>query len=515
MSILHCIIAAICVETPLMDKKDKMKYMDRIFFPRSIAIIGASEVPGKWGFLLTSNILGGGYEGDVFPVNPKKDKVMGLKAYPSIKDIPGEVDLAIIAIPARLVPDAFKECVAKGIHAAVVITSGFRETGEEGARLQSVITDIAEQGDMVFVGPNTMGTVSTFHNLISMGVPLSPMPGGLAVISQSGNIGNQMIDWATHKGFNVGFYAGTGNEAMLKTSDLLEYFGSKEEVKALALYIEGLDNGRDFMDAARRITRTKPVIALKAGATSSGSKAAKSHTGSMAGSFEVFSAMFKQAGIVQVGTPSELVNVAGAMSNIPVPRGNRIGIMTLGGGWGVVTADECEKSGLYLPPLSEEIIGDLDKRLPGYWNRTNPIDTVGETDIELQVHILNVLAHWDAVDSIIALGMVGREVYLANSIKYHERVSGKKMDPDVVDALMRKYHNVEMRFFTEAARLQSETSKPIIAVSLSGGSTETIVRIKEHGNILFLSTPEQAVNIIKHMYVYRKYLDGYGIRVSR
>ncbi len=497
-----------------MEKKDKMKHIDRIFYPRSIAIIGASEIPGKWGFLLTSNILGGGYEGDVFPVNPKKDKIMGLRAYPNVKDIPFDIDLAIIAIPARLVPNAFRDCVTKGIHAAIVITSGFRETGEEGSRLQDELSSIAEQGDLVFIGPNTMGTVSTFHNLISMGVPLSPMPGGLAVISQSGNIGNQMIDWATHKGFGVGFYAGTGNEAMLKTTDLLEYFGLRKEVKALALYIEGLDDGRNFMDTARRITKDKPVVALKAGATSSGSKAAKSHTGSMAGSFEVFSAMFKQAGIVQVDTPSELVNVAGAMSNLPVPRGNRVGIMTLGGGWGVVTADECEKSGLDLPPLSDEIINDLDKRLPGYWNRTNPIDTVGETDIELHVHILNLLAHWDEVDSIIALGMVGREVYLANSIKYNERVSGKKMDPDVVEALMRKYHNLEMRFFAEAARLQTYTGKPIIAVSLSGGSTETIVRIKEHGSVLFLSTPEQAVNIIKHMYVYRKYLDGLEARAS-
>jgi acetyltransferase len=189
--------------------------LDAMFFPGSIAIIGASDVPRKWGFMITTAITSGGYKGKIFPVNPKKEIILGLKAYPSLDVISEPVDLAIITIPASLVAQALRDCIRKGIHAVVLISSGFKETGEEGAQLEKEITEIARQGDLLFIGPNTMGIISTHGNLTSIGVPIFPKQGALGIISQSGNLGVQIIQWTIHRGMGVGFYAGTGNEAML------------------------------------------------------------------------------------------------------------------------------------------------------------------------------------------------------------------------------------------------------------------------------------------------------------
>ncbi|RLA99204.1 MAG: CoA-binding protein, partial [Deltaproteobacteria bacterium] len=363
-----------------MSKKDLMDKLDLMFFPKSLAIIGASNVPGKWGSMITTSILGKGYKGKIFPVNPKQEIISGLKAYPRLDAIPEDIDLAILVIPARLIPDALRDCITKDIHAAVIITSGFKETGKAGAALEEEITEIAKQGDLVFIGPNTMGIASEYNDLEAIPAPMGAKEGGLGIISQSGNLGLQIMQWVAHKEIGLCFYAGTGNEALLKASDLLAYFGYRDEVKVIAMYIEGIENGIEFKEIARQVTKKKPVIALKAGRSQRGSKAAQSHTGSMAGSFAAYSAMFKQTGIIQVRTPYELLNVAGALTNLPVPRSNRVGIMSLGGGWGVIAADECEDAGLVLPDLSDDIIKDLDTHLPEFWNRSNPIDIVGEGD---------------------------------------------------------------------------------------------------------------------------------------
>ncbi|MEA3222596.1 MAG: CoA-binding protein [Thermodesulfobacteriota bacterium] len=490
--------------------KDEMLFhnLDKMFFPNTVAIIGASDVPGKWGFLLTSNILGGGYKGKVLPVNPNKKSIMGLKVYNCLKDIQEDVDLAVITIPANSLPSILEDCIAKGIHAVVVITSGFSEVGNKGAELERRISEIASKGDLTFIGPNTMGIVSAHNNLVAVGAPLSPIEGGLGIISQSGNLGVQIIQWAMSKGIGVGIYAGTGNEALLKTTDILSYFGHRDEVKAIALYVEGIDDGRTFMEVTRQITKAKPVITLKAGRTATGAMAAKSHTGSMAGSFEVYSAVFKQAGVIQVDSPSELLSVAGAMSILPIPRGNRVGIMSLGGGWGVVTADECEGAGLEIPTLSEDIIKDLSSELPSFWNRANPIDLVGEPDPDLHIHALNLLANWDKVDSIIALGIIGQTSFYRATLANQERISGKRFRRETIDSIIKARSDTEKRFLTEMARLQKKTSKPIIAISLGGDDARFVNRIDGYGSVTTLSTPEEAVNIIKHMARYRRYLDN-------
>ncbi|MBN1636592.1 MAG: CoA-binding protein [Deltaproteobacteria bacterium] len=492
-----------------MDNNHLKNRLDKMFFPQSIALIGASDVPGKWGNLILMSVLGGGYTGKIYPVNPKKDSILDIKTYPILSDIPDDIDLAIITIPARLVPDALKNCISKGIDSVVVISSGFKETGSEGAELEKEICRIAREGDLLFIGPNTMGIASAHHHFEAVPTPTAARPGGLAIISQSGNLGLQIMKWTAHKDIGLSIYAGTGNEALLKASDLVTYLGKLDEVKAIAMYIEGITNGREFREHAKIITKKKPIIALKTGRSKSGSKAAQSHTGSMAGSFATYSAMFRQTGIIQVRTPSELLNVAAAMTHLPVPKSNRVGIMTMGGGWGVITADECEDSNLELPALSQEIIKDLDNLLPDYWNRSNPIDVVGEGDPDLYLHVIEALAKWDEIDSVIALGIVGRSMFIEDMIECQEKIDGKIFSRELKLSILKDQIKTEQRIISGIGRIQKETGKPIPVVALTEGGL--ILTDTEYGGVISLSTPEEAVNILAHMARYGQYLSNSNI----
>jgi acyl-CoA synthetase (NDP forming) len=481
------------------------KKLDAMFFPESVAIIGASDIPGKWGFMITTAIISGGFKGKIYPINTKKDLILDLKTYPDLESIPDKVDLAIITIPAVHVSNALKDCIKKGTKSVVIISSGFRETGKEGLKLEYEINEIAKDSGLIFLGPNTMGTISTHAGLTAIGVPVFPGKGSLGIISQSGNIGVQIIQWTINRGMGVCFYAGTGNEAVLKAGMLLEYFGERDEVNGIAMYLEGVENGRRFMDTARKVTRKKPVVALKTGRSKTGSKAAQSHSGALAGTFETYTAMFKQTGIIQVRNPTELLNVAGAMTNLPIPKSNRVGIMSLGGGWGVVTADECEGAGLVLPALSNDIIKELNKRLPAYWNKSNPIDLVGESKPELHLATLELLAKWDMIDSIIALGVVGTLKIVEDFIESQEKIGGHLFSKELKLTVIKDHIRTENKFISEMARLQKETGKPIIAVSLGEG-VQTLQHTS-YGPAMCLTTPEEAASILSYMAGYRYYLD--------
>jgi acyl-CoA synthetase (NDP forming) len=484
---------------------DLRKKLDAMFFPESVAIIGASDIPGKWGFMITTAIVSGGFKGKIYPINTKKDLILDLKTYPDLESIPDKVDLAIITIPAVHVGNALRDCIKKGTTAVVVISSGFRETGNEGLKLENEIDEIAKDSGLIFLGPNTMGTISTHAGLTAIGVPVFPGKGSLGIISQSGNIGVQIIQWTINRGMGVCFYAGTGNEAVLKADMLLEYFGERDEVNGIAMYLEGVENGRRFMDTAKKVTRKKPVVALKTGRSKTGSKAAQSHSGALAGSFETYTAMFKQSGIIQVRNPTEMLNVAGAMTNLPIPKSNRVGIMSLGGGWGVVTADECEGAGLVLPALSNNIIEELNKRLPSYWNKSNPIDLVGESKPELHLATLELLAKWDMIDSIIALGVVGTLKIVEDFIESQEKIGGHLFSKELKLSVIKDHIRTENKFISEMARLQKETGKPIIAVSLGEG-VQTLQHTS-YGPAMCLTTPEEAASILSYMAGYRYYLD--------
>jgi acyl-CoA synthetase (NDP forming) len=290
---------------------------DRLFNPRSVAIVGASNLPGKWGFMMPMNVIGGGYRGKIYLVNPREKRILGFPAYPSIREIDDEIDLLVVAIPASKVIGVIEEAVEKGIRNAVVVSSNFSEVGEEGAKLERRLREVATAGGLSIVGPNTMGIYSASSDLCCMGAPVYPVKGSVGFVSQSGNLGIQLMAWGQRRGIGFSRFVGSGNAANTDIADFLRYLGDDPLTDTIILYIEGLKDGRGFLDIACEITKRKPIIALKAGKGSKGQSAVLSHTGSLAGEFKLFQGMMEQAGIIEAETTEELVDLAAAYSIIP------------------------------------------------------------------------------------------------------------------------------------------------------------------------------------------------------
>ena len=293
-------------------------------------------------------------------------------------EIPGPVDLAVVTIPAAKVLDLIPQFQAKGIRNMLLITSGFAETGAEGRRLEEELVREAREAGILILGPNTMGICNPHESLFCCGSNVRPKPGTTTIVSQSGNLGVQLLGFAEHEGVGIRAFSGSGNEAMITIEDYMEAFEVDELTQTVVLYLESIKNGRRFFEAARRVGKKKPVVMLKGGRTQAGNRAAASHTGALASNIRVFEAAARQAGIVVVEQPMDLLDLSAAFSSLPLPRGNRVAVMTLGGGWGVVASDLCVENGLTIPDLSPELIARIDRILPPYWSRSNPIDLVGE-----------------------------------------------------------------------------------------------------------------------------------------
>jgi acyl-CoA synthetase (NDP forming) len=381
---------------------------DAIFRPQSVALIGASRDPRKWGFKIGLNVIAEKFRGDFYLVNPRETEFLSRRVYPGVRDIPGPVELAVIVIPAPLVPAALKECGAKGVKAAVVITSGFSELSPEGEKQEKEITRIAREHGIALVGPNTMGIYSADVKLHALMVPVAPFPGRISFISQSGNLGVQLL--TESRSNEVGFqkFVSNGNEAMLHSEDYLEYFGSDPETRTIMMYLEGFKNPQRFLEIARWVSREKPIVLLKGGKTDSGARAALSHTGAMKSAREISSAIFRQAGITEVEDTTELLDVAKGFERLPLPRGPNVGIITGGGGWGVITTDACELRGLQVPPLAAGLTEDLRKIMPDFWPGGNPIDLVATVRSRVVQACLERLVAEPYIDAVIALGVANR-----------------------------------------------------------------------------------------------------------
>ena len=477
-----------------------------LFNPRSVALIGASNNLGKWGAIVFMNIVLGGYQGKLYPVNPREETVLGRKAYPNVGLIPDPVDLAIIAIPAHVTMEAVRDCIRKGIRMAVVITSDFSETGEEGARLERELTETARSSGLRLVGPNTMGIFSASACLTALMPPVRPRKGNVSLVSQSGNIGTQMLGWGEK--FGVGFhkYVSSGNEGDLRSEDYIDFLGKDPETGVLLLYMEGLDDGREFFETSRKITPRKPMIALKGGKTSAGARAAKSHSGAMAGVKEVYEAAFRQAGIIWASTPEEMLEWAAAFSSLPLPRGNRVGILTRGGGWGVITADACNEFGLEVPPLDEKIVRTMDDFLPAYWSRGNPVDMVATMGMEEYVKGLEALIAWENVDSVISLS--GNAGPLAAMVPDMKKRAESVIPPEKMDALVQRLSEARTLISRRVGELMEKYGKPIFAVgaNLVGRSGSQ----PERSPIAQFRTPERAAKAAAVLYEYYRYRKGIG-----
>lgn len=483
----------------------------KMFNPKSIAFIGASAQLGKWGNMLMTNVLAGGYEGEVYLVNPKADEIAGRKVYKTIGDVPGPVDLAIVTVPAIQSLALIPALKAKGIKYMLLISSGFGEVGPEGRELEKKLVSLAAENGVSVLGPNTMGICNPHIKFYCVGSPCWPKAGSIGLLSQSGNLGTQLMAFAEAEGIGIRSFCGSGNEAMITIEDYLRTSAMDNTTKSIILYVESMKDGRRFFRTAQKVSRRKPIVLLKGGRTAAGSRAAASHTGALASNIKILNAACRQAGVVLAEQPMDLLDLSAAFSSLPLPRGKRVAIMTLGGGWGVVTTDLCIENGLEVPHLTKDVIEQINQILPPYWSKENPIDLVGEMGADIPAKVLEILAKWDQCDAIIHLGVVGRLRLIDTMIKA-ARDTGQVINQDLYDLGMKMYKDSEAEVFQHSAQLMEKYGKPILGVFLDDVHSKTITEIpgSPYSGIAFL-TPERAVKVLSRMVSYQSWLKREGI----
>ncbi len=371
--------------------------------PRAVAVIGASESPTKIGHQVLANLVRSGFKGDVYPINPKADEILGLKCYASVLDIPGVLDLVVIVVPTALVAGVLEESGKKGAKGAVVITAGFREAGGEGPKREAQLLEIAHKYGMRIIGPNCLGFINTWTPIDTSFAVEATGPGTIAFCSQSGALGTAVLDYALAGDINLSHFVSLGNKADVDEVDLLNAWREDEHTRVILAYIEGLKDGPAFMQAARQTVRIKPVIAVKSGRTASGSKAVSSHTGSLAGADAAYDAAFRQAGVFRARSVQELFDYAIAFASQPVLKGNRIAIVTNAGGPGVMATDALEDNNLVLSQLLPETEAALAPGLPAAASTHNPVDVLGDAPSSRYLFALNIVLQDPGVDGILVI----------------------------------------------------------------------------------------------------------------
>ena len=467
-----------------------------LFQPRNVAVVGASNTFGKIGGATLAAILSGEFRGEIFPVNPYESVVLGLKAYPNVTSIPKDVDLVVLTVPANTAVEVLRECEKKGVKACIIITAGFKEVGGEGERLQNEISEIGKRSGMKIVGPNCMGVYSASGNLTAIMSPINPNRGNIAMVSQSGTLGMVLMDSISKTGAGFTKFVSSGNEAVLKLEDYLEYYSSDPDAGVVVAFIEGIRDGRRFIDVARRLTSKKPFIAIKAGKTKAGSEAARSHTSSIAGSIQVFRAVAKQTGIVLAENSDELVDYATAFAKCPLPKGRRVGILSGAGGWAVLTADACEEYGLEVPPLSASVVEKISERAPSYWSHRNPIDLVSSLDIGLFKFCGEILFEEDIVDVLLY-------AYIAYDFSSSfDSLSKIPIFSEEEIETFRKGSRLFMRALAESASsINEKYGKPVLFVTRDSEVQNTL----KNSRVPVFGSPIRAVKCIAKMVEYREY----------
>ena len=453
--------------------------LDKIFNPKSIAVVGASDEEGSVGYALMKNFVDLKFEGKVYPVNIRKPEVLGLKAYQSVDQIPEPVDLAVIATPSRTVPDVLEECGKAGIGGIIIISAGFKEIGPEGKALEQRIIEIRKKYNMRIVGPNCLGAIRPSNRLNATFISKMPKPGNIAFISQSGALGSAILDWAIHE--NIGFsnFVSVGSMIDVDFGDLIDYFGTDPKTRSILMYVEGITRAREFMSAARHFARTKPIIVVKAGKFSESAKAAASHTGSLTGEDMIYDKAFKRAGIVRVDEIADLFNCAEVLGMQPLPQGPNLAIITNAGGPGVMATDALIAQGGKLAKLSQKTMEKLNNVLPHYWSRGNPIDILGDAKADRFRAVVEACLDDENIDGILV-------IYTAQAVA--EPVEVAKSIVDLYKS--RGFHN-----------------KTILTSFMGYGVVEDANRIFNQNNLPTYSTPEQAIKAYQYMYQYKRNLE--------
>jgi len=423
-----------------------------VLAPSSVAIVGASDDPRKWGGSALRNLLDGGYDGAIYPVNAKGGEFLGLRAYSSLAELPVAPDLVLMAVGGHQVKGVLEDCGRRGVRAVVVLAAGFSETGEEGAALERELLDIAGRYGITVIGPNCMGLLSNERSFHATGfVALHPPKGKLSFVSQSGSLGPGVVHTCERRGIGVDKFVSVGNEAQVSAFDVLDYLRDDPHTEGIMMYLEGIEDGRHFLEAARLTTPCKPVVVLRGGLTESGGKAAASHTGALAGSAAVYAAAARQAGVVTCGSVEELVDMGACLTYLPLPKGRRVAVLTNGGGPGVLAADALALGGLELPEVPAELVAALDELLPAFWSKRNPLDLVAAGSGDVALRAIELVARSAAFDAVLVLNILGVP-YTADS---RERLANGEFEG---------FTAWETLILARVAQLMEETGRPIINV---------------------------------------------------
>ena len=473
-----------------------------LFAPKSVAVIGASTTPGAWGNNAVRALLQNGGR-KIYPVNSKAPEVAGVKAYKSVTKIPGEVELAVIVVPEKIVPDAMRECADKGVKAVTIISSGFGEMGGEGIRREKEVADIARRGNIIFIGPNSMGHANTRVKLNTFG-QFGEMPqGDVAVLAQSGSMCLKIVRSLQDAGVYLSKYVSTGNEAGLTMEDYLEYLSNDEDTKVIAAYVEGLRDGRRFYELVKKITLRKPIVVLKAGGTETSARAVKSHTGALAGADEIYSAAFKQSGVIRVEDDEELVDTVYALTNCPLPHGKHAGILSIGGGPAALAAEACEKEGLEIGQLEPATVTKLDGLLSNRWPHRNPVDMAGPAASEISVVSKLLFALFDDknIDFILLIVPI---IFDKDML-----VSWVGLKPEDVAA----YQQAQQKNILAIREKLEEKQKPVVMMWIWRGYADpNTTSLFRKGRFIVCGNPRRAARIMKHLIWYRQYIGPAGGR---
>ncbi|MBA7469266.1 Peptidyl-lysine N-acetyltransferase Pat [subsurface metagenome] len=440
------------------------------FCPGSVAVIGAAREEKKVGRIIFDNIINSGYKGKLFPVNLKADKIHGIKCYHSVLDIPGDLDLAIIVIPAQFVLQVLEECSKKNTKWAIVISAGFKETGIEGAKRERQLIEKAKDYGIRILGPNCLGIIDTECPINATFSPHMPPRGKIGFISQSGALGTSILDWAKTNKIGISKFVSLGNKADISENDLFDDWENEKDTEVITAYLEGVKYGREFIRISSKVSKKKPIIVIKSGNTDAGARAVSSHTGTLAGSAKAYEAAFKQAGIIRANNTRDLFNYATAFSYQPLPKGKKVVIITNAGGPGIMATDECDKSNIFLASLGKETIDSLKEFLPEAANFYNPVDILGDALADRYKKTLEVIVKDSNVDAVVVL-----------------------LTPQ---AMTQPYRTA--RAIVEVME-NSGKSIPVLTSFMGGSEVKKAVKFLAEKNIPNFDIPEEAIDTLKVM----------------
>jgi acetyl coenzyme A synthetase (ADP forming)-like protein len=456
-----------------------MHALDSFFAPKGVAVVGASRDPRKLGYIILDNLLRGGFRGQIYPVNLAGGSILGLTAYPRLTAIDGEIDLAVVVVPAEAVAGVIDDCASAGVAGAVIISAGFRERGGQGAARERDLVKRAKAGGLRIIGPNSVGIINTAACLNATFAAGQPRRYPVALVSQSGAVATAILDWGRAIGVGFSKFVSLGNMADVTEVELLDYLECDRDTNLVVVYLEGMSDGRRFLEVARRVTRTKPVIAMKVGRSSAGARAASSHTGAMASSDAVVDAAFRQAGVVRAYNMEELFDLTLAFSYSPPSRGPRVAVVTNAGGPGVMATDAIERNGLQLARLSDATRGALTASLPAAASVANPVDLLGDARSSRYARAIDLVANDEGVDAIAVL-----------------------LTPQAMTDAEQTAR--------EIAHLARACDKPVIAAFMGGDAVAVGRSLLDGAHVPVFGYPERAIRAISALDRYRRYRDSVG-----